>query len=277
MRNIINFIKRQHFFFLFLLLQIIAFILIFQNHNYQRSFFVNSANNFAGSIYQSYSGMTEYLRLKQINEQLAEEINNLRHYTENSFLVNDKHVFTHHDTLYKRQFLYINAKVINNSVFNRSNYITLNKGRAHGVKPDMGIITNNGIVGIITNVSENFSSAMSFLHAGVKISARHKNSRHLGTLQWDGYNYRKATMLYIPPHVSLNKGDTIVSSGYSLIFPENIPIGTISDYHISKGENFYSVSIDLFLDYNNIEYVSIVKNLMKEERQALEEKSQTPF
>ena len=275
MRNIINFIKRQYFFFLFLLLQVIAFTLIFQNHSYHRSFVINSTNAVSGRFYESYAGITDYLRLKQINEQLAEEIAQLRHYTKNSFLINDRHTFTFRDTLYQRQFEYINAKVINNSVFDRSNYITLNKGRKHGVEPDMGIITSSGVIGIITNVSDNYSSAMSLLHPGVKVSARHKISRHLGTLLWEGYDYRNATMLYIPPHVELNVGDTIETSGVSYLFPEKIPIGSIADFHVSRGENYYSIKVNLFEDFNKIEYVSIVKNLMKEEVQILEDDSRT--
>ena len=275
MRNIINFIKRQYFFFLFLLLQVIAFTLIFQNHYYQRSFVINSANAVSGRFYESYARITDYLRLKQINEQLAEEIAQLRHYTKNSFLVNDRQSFTFRDTTYTRQFEYINAKVINNSVFDRSNYLTLNKGSRHGIEPDMGIITSNGVIGIITNVSDNFSSAMSLLHPGVRVSTRHKKSGHLGTLLWEGYDYRNTTMLYIPPHVELNLGDTIETSGFSHLFPESVPIGSITDFHVSRGENFYSVKVNLFEDFNRLNHVSVVKNLMKEELQILEEDSRT--
>lgn len=271
MRNIINFIRRHYFFFVFLLLEIIAFVLIFQNHNYHRTFFVNSANAFAGNIYRQYSGLRNYFKLRQINEQLIDEITELRHYTRNSFLVNDKQVFQFRDTVYQRQFTYINARIINNSVMNRSNYITLNKGQKHGIEPDMGIITKNGVMGIVINVTDNFSSAMSFLHPGSRISVRHKKNRNLGTLFWEGYNYKKATLIHIPPHVELNVGDTIETSGYSHIFPEGIQLGTIADYKINKGENFYTIDIDLFVDFNKVEYVNVVKNLFIEELNILEE------
>ncbi|MFW5793263.1 MAG: rod shape-determining protein MreC [Bacteroidota bacterium] len=271
MRNIINFIQKQYFFFIFLLLEIIAFILIFQNHFYHRTFFVNSANTIAGNIYESYSGAIDYFHLKKINKQLMKENTALRHYSRNSFLINDRHVFHFQDTLYQKQYTYINARVISNSVYNRSNNITLNKGSNHGIEPDMGIITHNGVIGIVLNVSDNFSSAMSLLHPGMKVSVRHKKNRNLGTLFWEGYNYKKATLTHIPPHVKLNIGDTIVTSGYSHIFPENINIGTVSDFEVNKGDNFYTIEVDLFTDFNKIEYVNVVKNLFYEELKEVED------
>jgi rod shape-determining protein MreC len=273
MRNIFNFILKQYFFFLFLILEVIAFGLIIQNHYYQRSFFVNSANAVAGNIFRSYSNLNSYFSLKYTNAELTKEISELKNYTRNSFLVNDRQVFLVRDTVYKKQFSYINAKIINNSVYNRNNYITLDKGRKQGIEPDMGIITNNGVIGIVTNVSNNFASAISILHNSTQISARHKNSRHLGTLLWEGYDYKHTTMLYIPPHVNINIGDTIETSGYSHIFPEGIPIGIISDFGIKKGENFYSIKVELFVDLNKLEYVNVVKNLMKEEQITLEQSS----
>ncbi len=273
MRNIFNFIIKQQFFFLFLLLEVIAFVLIVQNQYYQRSLFMNTANVFTGNIYQSYSNLRSYLTLRQTNQILSEEITALKGYTRNSYLINDRNIFQYRDTVFQKQYTYLNAKVIKNSVYDRNNHITLDKGRKQGIEPDMGIITYNGVIGIITNVSNNFSTAISLLHGNSMISARHKNSRHLGTLIWEGYNYRKTTFIHLPPHVTINIGDTIETSGYSHVFPENIPIGIISDFEVKKGDNFYTIDIDLFVDFNSIEYVSIVKNLLKDEQLILETNS----
>jgi rod shape-determining protein MreC len=270
MRNLLNFILRHYFFFLFVALQVVAFALIFQNHFYQRSAFVNSSNYLAGNAYGVQNNISQYFNLRKINEQLALENTSILEKSPGSFLMTDQQIFTFNDTVYKKQFSYINARVINNSIKNRNNYITLNKGRMHGIKPDMGIITSNGVIGIVKVVSDNFSSVISFLHSDIQVSAKIAKNDHLGTVLWEGYNYRKASMLYIPPHVELSVGDSIITSGFSKIFPEGILIGTISDFEIRRGDNFFTIGIDLATDFNNLNYVSVVRNIYSTELQQLE-------
>jgi rod shape-determining protein MreC len=270
MRNLLNFILRHYFFFLFVALQVVAFALIFQNHFYQRSAFVNSSNYLAGNVYGARNNVSQYFNLRNINKQLAIENTAILGNSSGSYLKTDQQIFTFNDTVYKKQFDYINARVINNSVRNRNNYITLNKGRMHGIKPDMGIINSNGVIGIVKVVSNNFSSVLSFLHSDIQVSAKIKKNDHLGTVLWEGYNYRKASMLYVPPHVELTIGDSIITSGFSQIFPEGILIGTISDFEIRRGDNFFTIGIDLATDFNNLNYVSVVRNIYSTELQQLE-------
>lgn len=265
MRNLFNFIARHYFFFLFIALQIVSFALIFQNHFYQRSAFVNSSNYLAGNIYGLRNNISQYFDLREINEQMAIENNAMLEKIAGTYLATDQQIFTFNDTLYRKQYTYINARVINNSIRNRNNYITLNKGRLHGIKPDMGVITPLGVIGVVKEVSGNFSSVLSFLHSDIQISAKIKKNDHLGTVMWEGYNYRKASMLYVPTHVDLAKGDTIITSGFSQIFPEGILIGTISDFEIRRGDNFFTIEIDLATDFNNLNYINVVKNLYQEE------------
>lgn len=274
MRNLFNFIARHYFFFLFVALQVVAFAMIFQNNYYQRSAFVNSSNYLAGNIYELRSNITNYFKLKQANDQLARENTILLGNIPGTFLKTDQQIFTLSDSQYRTHFSYYNAKVINNSVRNRNNYITLNKGRIHGIKPDMGVITPQGVIGIVKEVSGNFSSVISFLHSDVQISAKIKKNDQLGTVLWEGYDYKNATMLYIPPHVELNKGDTIITSGFSSIFPEGIMIGTIADYEIRRGDNFFTIDIDLSVDFNQINFVYVVKNIYREELLELEGSTQ---
>ncbi len=271
MRNLFKFIARHYFFFLFIFLQVVAFALIFQNHFYQRSAFINSASYLTGNIYEARSNIALYFNLRTINEELAHKNNVLLESIPGSFLKTDQQIFTFNDTLYQKQFSYINARVINNSVRNRNNYITLNKGRRHGIKPDMGIITPQGVVGIVKEVSANFSAALSLLHSDMQVSARIQKNNHLGTILWEGYNYERVTMLYIPPHVALEKGDTIVTSGFSQIFPEGIFIGTIADYEIRRGDNFFTIEVDLATDFNHLNYVSVATNLYQNEITEIEE------
>ncbi len=270
MRNLFYFIARHYFFFLFLSLQAVAFALIFQNHFYQRSAFINSANYLTGNVYGTRSDIAQYFNLRSINEELARDNNALLENIPGSYLKTDQHIFFFNDTLHRKQFSYINARVINNSVRNRNNYITLNKGRKHGIKPDMGVITPQGVIGIVKEVSANFSAVISFLHSDMQLSAKIKKNNHLGSILWEGYNHEKATMMYIPPHVQLETGDTIVTSGFSHIFPEGIFLGTISDYEIRRGDNFFTIEVELANDFNNLNFVHVVTNLYQSELIELE-------
>jgi rod shape-determining protein MreC len=273
MRNLFNFIIRHYFFFMFLALQVICFMLIAQNHHYQRSFLINSSNILTGNIFSTRTNIVEYFSLAQTNRQLARENANLHNQLKQSFLITDQQVFTFRDTVYQNQYNYINARVINNTVSLRNNYITLNKGRNHGIRPDMGVITQDGVIGIVVDVSNNFSSVLSFLHSNIQISAKIKKNDHLGTVIWEGYNYRKATMLYIPTHIQIDIGDTIVSSGFSHIFPQGVMIGVVSEYEIRRGDNFFTLQLELSRDFNNLDYVQVVKNIFREEQVELESRS----
>ncbi len=270
MQNLIRFIQRHQFFFLFLLLVTGAVLLTASHQQYQQTFFLRSTNAIAGRVYNTVNQFTGYLVLNKVNRQLLEDNTRLLGRQRENFIVSDETVFMAGDTLYQRRFTYMHADVINNSVTRRNNYLTLNKGLAHGMAPDMGLITSAGIAGIVVNVSEHFSVAMSLLHSDMLVSAKILKNDHIGTLSWEGNNYRKAHMSYIPPHVELEPGDTIVTSGYSTVFPENIFIGTIEDWKIRRGETFYTATIDLAMDFNTIPYVYVVKNLMKEEQDELE-------
>ncbi len=275
MRNLLNFIARHHFFFLFLALQIIAFIILIQNSYYHRSFWINSVNYITGQLYHKYTDVGEYFYLKKINERLAEENQNLINQTPYSFMKTDEQIFFFRDTIYNRQYSYVSARVINNSVNRRNNYLTLNKGRLHGIEPDMGVITSQGVIGIVKNVSANFSSVLSLLHVDTRISAKIMKNGHLGTILWDAPNYRKVAMKHVPPHVEIQPGDTIITSGYSKIFPEDILIGTVSDFDIKRGESFITIQVDLLEDFNNLTYVHVVKNLYRQEQMDIEYHSRT--
>ena len=270
MRNLFNFITRHYFFFLFALLQVISVMLIVQNNIYHRSFFINSSNFIAGNIFNIRENITQYFSLKAVNEQLLEENTRLRNQLPGNYLKTDQNIFTFRDTLHQRQFSYINARIINNSVRNRNNHITIDKGSMHSIKPDMGVIGPMGVVGIVKDVSPNFSSIISLLHSDMQISAKIKKNNHLGTIIWEGFDHRKVSMLYIPPHVQLQRGDTIITSGFSQLFPEGIPIGVIDEFEIRRGDNFYTIAVELFMDFNNIQFVQVVQNFFSEELEELE-------
>lgn len=274
MRPLLQFLIKNANFFLFLLLEFFAFIFIVKSNYYQQSVFINSANAISGGIYKTQSNITNYFSLKTINKMLAEENARLRNSQKSSFSAINNKTFVINDTLYKQQYEFTEATIISNT-FNRiNNYLTLNKGYDQGIRKEMGVITSQGVVGIIKDVSPNFSTVTSVLHSKSKISAKIKKNNYIGTVVWEGGDYRTATLKDIPTHVKILSGDTIVTSGYSMIFPGGIPIGTIYLYNINKGNDFYDIKIRLTTEFNKISNVYVIKSLMKEELDSLKIKSQ---
>ena len=270
MRHLFAYILKYYFFFLFLFLEIIAFSFIIQN-NYQRATFLNSSGQITGTVFNTFNNIAEYFTLKKSNHILADENARLRELQIQSFLTTDTLVYYQHDSLFK----FISAKVISNTVNKQKNYLMLNKGKSHGIEKDMGVITSNGIVGTVIDVSENFSRVMSILHENNKINARIKKNNHIGNIEWDGEFYTQGLLTDIPTHVNLNKGDTIITSGNSFIFPEGIVVGTINEHLVDKGDKFNKARIDFSVDYNNLYFVYVIVNLMKGEQLNLETQNET--
>ncbi|MDD5571813.1 MAG: rod shape-determining protein MreC [Bacteroidales bacterium] len=270
MRNLFIYILKYHFIILFIGIEILCFSLIVRNNYYQNAKFVNSSNVVAGFVYSRYANITGYLDLKKTNEQLAKENAKLRSVSGNSFVFINKKTFSVKDSVLKQEYFYVSAKVINNSVAKPNNFMTINKGRKDGVHPDMAVICDKGIVGIVNEVSDNFASVISFLHKDVKISAKIKKRGAFGSLFWDGNNIEVAALKDISNHVKISIGDTIVTSGYSVMFPEGILIGTIVSFRSPPTENFYRIYIKLSTDFTKLKYVYVVNSLMRKEVKELE-------
>ena len=274
MRNLFLFLWRHNFFILFLVFESVCIYLISQNSNFHHATVINNTNKLVANMNQGVSSITEYVKLKNTNEALARENAAMHSLVPNVFYIDSVMKRIVNDTLYKQQYTFMVAKVINNSVNRRNNYLTLNKGSVQGVVPEMGVISAEGVVGIVKDVSEHFCSVLSVLHKDMHVSAKMKKNQYIGSLVWDGYDYRRASLKDIARHVPLAKGDTIVTSSFSAIFPEGIMIGTIEDFEAKAGDNFYSITIKLSTDFASLSHVFIVSNLMKEEQRTLEEKSE---
>jgi rod shape-determining protein MreC len=150
----------------------------------------------------------------------------------------------------------------------------LNKGKRHGIDKDMAVITSNGVVGTVVNASENFSWVMSVLNKQTRISARIVKNNQMGTVVWTGMDHRIGTLTDIPAHVKIAKGDTITTSGFSYIFPANLMLGTIEDFRVEHGEHFYVIPFRFSVDFNSLDYVYVVRNLMKKEQEQLEKSTE---
>ncbi|HCX99555.1 MAG TPA: rod shape-determining protein MreC [Bacteroidales bacterium] len=269
MNNLLRFIDKHQFVLLFLVLEIFSLWLLSNHTYYQKSKIENVARSISGYANFKIDNTRSYFRLKETNSVLSQENLRLR----KQVAVLSAKIETLHetlaDTIVDSVYLYSPAKIINNSTNKQYNYLTLNKGSNHGVETEMGVITNNGIVGIVAGVSPNYSTVISLLNIDLKISAKLKKSNHFGSLYWEGKNYQQVILSDIPQHVPISVGDTITSSEFSSIFPENIPIGTINSFS-SIGSNFHTIKVDLFRDFKELYNVWLVSNKHKEERKQLE-------
>ena len=263
MRSLFRYLLSNYGFFLFLLLEIISLIFVFNNNSYQRAKYLNSTNQFTGIVYEAHSSVMNYFNLSQVNKRLATENAKLRSSIRlqqpSDEITPDSKTFTFipRDSGY---FNFVSAKVINNSVNRPYNYITLNKGKKDGIKIDQGIISADGIVGVVSSVTDNYSLGLSVLNQHWSVSSKIKKSGFFCSLYWDGKDYRYASLMEIPFHVSLQLGDTIVTSGYSSVFPEGVLVGTIETFEQPQGENYYDVKVRLSTNFKTITYVEVVEN-----------------
>jgi len=236
----------------------------------QREKYLSSANVISASVFSATDAVSQYFNLATVNKELAEENAQLRAQLKQSYISGISRQKQIKDSSLSQQYTYQVAKVINNSTNRRKNYLTLNRGEKHGVKKDMAVISSGGIVGIVDDVSEHFCTVVSFLNTNYRVSAKFKKNNYFGSCYWVGGPIRKAFLGEIPYHVDVSKGDEIVTNSFSSIYPSGIPIGTVSDFSVSDEENFYDITIDLAVDFKNLEYVYIVGNLLRTEQVALE-------
>ena len=268
MQQIINFIIKNSYKLLFLLLLILSLTLTITSHTYHRSEYINSANRISGSVYTKINDVNEYLSLKEKNKELASENALLK-----EMLFNRKDTLITSKTLFRNDlnnFNVVVGKVVKNSFNSRENYITINAGNALGIKTDMGVINDKGVVGIVEKTAKDFATIQSILNIKSKINAKIKNSDHFGSLVWDGKNVGFAQLIDVPRLASLRKGDSIVTGGNSDIFPENIPVGKIDKIFIDRKTNYYTINVRLFNDMTALGYVYIIENKLKKQKQDLE-------
>ncbi|PZR19047.1 MAG: rod shape-determining protein MreC [Flavobacterium psychrophilum] len=271
MQQIFNFLYKNSILLLFLLLLGVSLTLTIQSHSYHRSRAVTSANAISGYVYEQVNTVEEYLSLKEQNEALAGENARLKKLlfntqdTANAPEVNIPQVMG--------QFSVIQSKVIRNSYSAPENYFTINSGAKDGIKPDMGVVSSLGVVGIIENTSSGYSTVLSVLNPKFELNAKIKKNNHFGTLTWNGKNTGFAQLIDVPRLATVRKGDTIVTGSESRIFPENIPIGTIEKVYMDKKTNYYTLEVRLFNDMTSLGHVYVIENKDRDEIIKLEEET----
>lgn len=252
---------------------IISLTMLFNNNPYQQSIYLTSANKVSSSIYSTISNVTSYFHLRDINDELQKqnatlemEVVALRAQLE------DYKILVPDSVSKKAQFDVIVSRVISNSISNQQNYITINKGINDGITSEMGVIDQNGVVGIVNVVGENSARIISLLNPNLRLSCKVKGSDFFGSLVWDGKSPYYAILEEMPRHVKFETGDTIITSGYSAVFPEGITVGVIDEQLNTGGDNFYSLRIKLLTDFTQLSTVRVIKNNMKDELNKLNTK-----
>ena len=263
MQQLLAFLYRYRVFGYFLLLELLCSWLLTRYNRYYNASFFNSSNYLVAQIQSGRNGFQSYIGLKEINQQLADENAELR-----TLLSKQIQQKIQIDSV--RQFSYLTADVVNNDFQRSENYLTVNKGNKDGVYPGMGVLSPQGVIGIVKSTSQHFATVTSLLHQDLMISSQLALSQTLCTVQWDGRSPLNSAVKYIPRHIPVTIGDSVVTSGFNAIFPEGLMIGTISSFSLSDESPFYTAEINLATDFTSLDLVYLIRNEYKEEIDSLE-------
>ena len=279
MRNLLNFLIKYNYWFLFLLLEVTGFILLFRFNHYQQSVYFTSANGVAGKVYEVSGGIASYFHLKTVNEALLDRnvwleqrLSSLEKALEEK--MPDSAGLYSMKRLAPAEYRVFKANVIKNSLNRADNYITLDRGTAEGIRPEMGVVDANGVVGIVYKTSPHYSLVISLLNSKSSISCKIVGSDYFGYLKWEGGDSRFAYLKDLPRHAEFNLGDTVVTSGYSTVFPEGVMVGTVDDMSDSHDGLSYLLKIKLATDFGKVSGVRVISRNGQEEQKALEARAE---
>ena len=269
MKEIIKLIVKYHFTIVFIVLEILSFSLIVMHNSYQRTVFSNATASVFGAISSTTSHIKNYFSLEKENEKLVAENTELRNQLERQKLLQGK-VFS--DSLsanIQPQYIFRNAEIVHSGFNKTKNYITINAGRDAGITEEMAVVGNEGVVGIVEKVTKHYAKVLPLINVDLRVSAKIQKNGYYGSLQWDGKDYRYSYLNDIPFHVDAVPGDTIVTSGFSSIFPEGELIGFVESVD-RKTANFLTIKVKLAVDFKKVFQVYVIANTHKQELQELE-------
>ncbi|MDB5133544.1 MAG: mreC [Mucilaginibacter sp.] len=270
MRNLLIFITKYNAFFLFLIFEISSLIIYIKYNSFQKATFISSTSRVTGSLYGQVDQLKDYLSLREVNDSLARENARLRNQLKASFYVDTIAKRQVTDTIYKQQYMYIEAKVINNSINRSNNYMTINRGSKQGVVKGMGVICSSGLVGKVVFVGDHLSVVQSLLHKDSRFSAMLAKNREIGYIEWgDNLDPRKGFLRDVSNNAQPTIGEAVVSSQYSL-FPAGIPIGKVSTLRTKSGGYSLNMEITFAVDFSKLQYVDVIVNKFAQEQAGLE-------
>ena len=253
--------------------------MIVQNQGYQKSVYISSSNSVVSGMYEWSNSVVEFFKLRTANDNLSEENTSLK----NQVIMLQNKLTTMNpeanDSIRFRippemEYQFISAKVINCTTNKLQNYITLNKGAIDGIKTDMGVVSDEGVVGIVKTVSRRFSVVIPILNPKIEVSCKFKRNNYSGGLLWSGEDYRYANLTDIARHVELSLGDTLITSGLTSTFPEGVPVGIIEDFKIKESDAYYKIKVKLAVNFRTLSHVKVIDYLNYNEQKGLEKKSE---
>jgi rod shape-determining protein MreC len=268
MRNLFRFLVRYHLFLLFLVAQVWALTSAFRVRPYHQSYAWNTAQNAAASVQKVYTDAKNYTRLRKINRDLAHENAALRARLSGSRMDETIRKGAVQDSL--QSYTFQEAEVINASFHKRSNYLTINRGFNHGVRPGQGVISPRGVVGVVHEVSKHYATVIPILHRRTRLSGSMARTKHFGSVLWEGGNHRIATMVDVARQANVKKGDWVLSDTRSGLFPSGIKIGQVKSFALDPSSQSFVLDVALSVDFAALQTVYVVENLYKKERRALE-------
>ena len=265
MNDLIDFLRQYSKWLVFVIYMALSCVLLSRSDPYRHHLWLTSASSVSGSLYDVGSSVTSYFNLKDANEDLNRRNAELEAKVINlSEQLRQLQLEGYTDTMPTPEgvphFEFIVANVINNSTHRPFNYITIDKGLADGVTPELGVIDHSGVVGTVCVAGEHYSRVISLLNPNFRLSCKIKGSEHFGSLVWDGIDPTQALLEELPRHAVFTSGDTVVTSGYSAVFPAGLPVGVIIDDAADRNDNFFTLKVKLFADYSQLGNVQVVVN-----------------
>lgn len=275
MNNLINFFVKHVSWFVLAIYVVVSCALLFNNNPYQQNVYLTSANGISSSVYEAFSAITSYFNLRTINDELQQrnadlemqvvdlkaQLNNYREAMPDT---------THVQPVFK-QFDYVVAHVISNSVAQPYNYITINRGSADGIEPEMGVVDHNGVVGIVNAVAPHSARIISLLNPYAKISCKVRRNNLFGTLVWDGRDPYHCVLQELPRQGKYLRGDTIITAGYSAVFPEGIIVGFVERKLADQPDGSAQLQVRLSTNFTQLSTVRAIKNKVRVEIKSLED------
>lgn len=278
MRALIDLIVHNKHWFVFLLLEVISLVFLFSYNGYQKSVYFTTANDVVGSTYNVISGITSYLHLQEVNNELEATNEELR---KEMYAMRQQLEAIQQDSMKRPQALSLRyevvpAQVVNMTLHKATNFITINKGEADGIRPEMGVVCSRGVVGIVYMTSRHYSIVMPLLNVNSKISCRLRGSDYFGSLVWQRGYADIAYVTSVPRHAPVKKKAIVETNGYSDIFPPGLPIGVVQQVGDSPDGMSYFLRVKLFTNFPTLREVSVITNYHSAERRMLEEMAEDP-
>ncbi|MCB0476562.1 MAG: rod shape-determining protein MreC [Crocinitomicaceae bacterium] len=270
MRNLLIFLNRFKIFIVFVALQSIALGIYFSYTYYPGMRFLSSTQTINNSLITFRNGITDHFSLAEKNDSLLAENAYLRNRLKENYVRVQTDLVKISDTLHRQNYTYISSNIINSTINHRNNFVTLDIGKKHGVEEGMGVVSKNGLVGIVFKVSDNYTLVRSILSENINISIKLKKNNEHGLLKWNGRDYKEGLFTGLTNDLEVNPGDTVVTRGSHTHFPRNYPVGVVASAEYEEGQPHQKVIIQFFNDLNTLQYAYIINNLTKQEQLKLE-------